>query len=244
MNARRDRLPRLSKILLVVAFFWQIGSPAAYSTEWYYVLVFGSQSDPKLLRYTHTWATFVKATGEGQDPDAFALQTHTISWYPASRDVKVFSPFPEKGVNLTLEETLAEVGRNKEKVKLWGPFLTSKLVYDRSVEIYQLAQTELPRYRAISNAQDMLVSDCIHAVAACDPMFGRGHYPLIRIGHPASRFIAREIMVRSLEKNGVDQSLYNNSWLIPRLGLCQRDIEVIAPREIPHKRCFLCKIGP
>ena len=243
MRAWRDRIRGVA-LALIVGLFAHAGSAAAYSADWYYVLVFGSQSDPKRLKYTHTWATFVRATGEGQDPSAYALQSHTISWYPASREVKVFSPFPEQGVNLTLEETLAEVGRTKEKVKLWGPFLLKKEVYDRSLEIYRLAQTDLPRYRAISNSLDMLVSDCIHAVAACDPTFGRNHYPLIRIGHPASRFIAREIMVRSLEERGLDQSLHDHSWLIPRLGLCHRGIEVIAPRVIPHRRCFLCTVGP
>ena len=72
-----------------------------------------------------------------------------------------------------------------------------------------------PRYRAISTPENLLVSDCIHAVAAADPVFGRGHYPLIRIGKPASRYIARQIMTRS----PFDQTLFDNSWLIPRLGL-------------------------
>ena len=36
--------------------------------ERYYAMIFGSQSSPKLLRYTHTWATFVRVVGEGDDP--------------------------------------------------------------------------------------------------------------------------------------------------------------------------------
>ena len=60
-----------------------------------------------------------------------------------------------------------------------------------------------------------MISDCIHAVAAVDPVFGRGHYPLIRIGDPASRFLAQRIVVRSFERHGIDQAAFDNSWLIP-----------------------------
>ena len=31
--------------------------------EHYYVAVFGSQSTPKVPRYTHTWASFIRLTG-------------------------------------------------------------------------------------------------------------------------------------------------------------------------------------
>ena len=41
--------------------------------EFYYVMIFGSESSPKQLRYTHTWATFVRAVGEGPDPRNYAL---------------------------------------------------------------------------------------------------------------------------------------------------------------------------
>ena len=74
---------------------------------------------------------------------------------------------------------------------MWGPFVIEKEVYDRSLWVLQIIASGTPRYRAISGPGNLLVSDCIHAVAAVDPVFGRGHYPLIRIGKPASRYIAR-----------------------------------------------------
>ena len=45
-------------------------------------MIFGSQSKPKLLRYTHTWATFVRAVGEGPDLNTYSLELSTISWLP------------------------------------------------------------------------------------------------------------------------------------------------------------------
>ena len=39
------------------------------------------------MKYSHTWATFVKATGEGPDPAAWRLEEHTISWLPQTLNV-------------------------------------------------------------------------------------------------------------------------------------------------------------
>jgi hypothetical protein len=211
------------------------------AAERYYILVFGSESHPKLLRYTHTWATFVKAVGEGENPDNWVVYAHTISWLPRTLNVRVWSPFPEPGVNLDLYQSLAAVAAHNENVILWGPFLTTQQIYERSLWVHQIADSGIAQYRAISNSYDMLIADCIHAVAAVDPEFGRNHYPLIRIGHPASRFIAREIVVRSLQERGVDQAAYDNSWLIPRLGLCCYPITVVPPQMIPAQRCVLCQ---
>ena len=106
-------------------------------------------------------------------------------------------------------------------------------IYERSLQVYHILQSGVVQYRAISTASNLLISDCIHAVAAVDPVFGRGHYPLIRIGDPASRFLAREIVVRGVENRGIDQAAYDNSWLIPRLGLDRYAIGVVSPAADP-----------
>jgi hypothetical protein len=235
------RMIRRARAALLVAVVLGSATSMAAADERYFVLVFGSQSHPKLLRYTHTWATFVRAVGEGPDPNNWVLYQHTISWLPQSLKVRVWNPVPETGVNLDLYQTLDFVVRQQERVTLWGPFLITPDLYERSLRIYQILQSGAVQYRAISTSTDLLVSDCIHAVAAVDPLFGRGHYPLVRIGNPASRFIAREVMVRSIENRGIDQAAFDNAWLIPRLGLDRYPIEVVAPRQIPHRRCVLCR---
>jgi hypothetical protein len=191
-------------------------------------LIFGSQSHPKQLRYTHTWATFVKVVGEGPDLSQYAIEYHTISWYPASFNVRVLAPFPEPGVNLDLYQTIDAVTRNNESITMWGPFVMEREIYERSLRVAQILDSGEAQYRAISTARNLLISDCIHAVAAIDPVFGRSHYPLIRIGKPASRYIARQVVTRSV----FDQYAYDNSWLIPRLGLDRYPIEVIPPQQI------------
>ena len=60
-------------------------------------------------QYTHTWATFIRAVGEGPDANNYALYQHTISWLPQSLDVRTWSLLPEPGVNLDLYQTLDAV---------------------------------------------------------------------------------------------------------------------------------------
>jgi hypothetical protein len=224
-----------------MAIVLSAASADAAAAERYYVLVFGSQSHPKLLRYTHTWATFVRAVGEGDDPSGWDLYQHTISWLPQTLEVRVWNPFPEPGINLDLYQTLGAVAAHNERVTLWGPFVITPDIYEQSLRIYQIVQSGIPQYRAISTSSDLLISDCIHAVAAVDPIFGRDHYPLVRIGNPASRFIAREIVVRSIANRGIDQAAFDNSWLIPRLGLNCYSIAVVFPQQIPQEPCFFCR---
>src|SRR5262245_37205047 len=55
--------------------------------EKYYVLIFGSQSQPKIARLTHTWATFVRVQQHGEAQGA-EIDEHTISWLPTTLDLK------------------------------------------------------------------------------------------------------------------------------------------------------------
>ena len=53
-------------------------SGVARGDDQYYVMIFGSQSRPKLLQYTHTWATFVRVVGDGADPDTAQARAASI----------------------------------------------------------------------------------------------------------------------------------------------------------------------
>jgi hypothetical protein len=110
-------------------------------------------------------------------------------------------------------------------------------LYERSLRVYQILESGQAQYRAISGKTDLLISDCIHAVAAVDPQFGRGHYPLIRIGKPASRYIARQVMIRSV----YEQWQNDNAWLVRRLGLDRWSVEVVPPWMISKRSCVFCQ---
>ena len=226
-------MPRRLATIAILAL--TLAAPARAGT-FYYAMVFGSDASPKRLRYSHTWATFVKATGEGTDPNGYAIEMRTISWMPQKLDVRVFNPVPEPGVNLDLYRTLDVEYGHGDTVTMWGPFVVRPEIYERAGRVVSFLESGAARYRAISG-MDLLTGDCIHAVASVDPIFGRGHYPLIRIGKPASRYIARQARTRSV----LDQDATDNSWLLPRLGLDRYPIEVVSPRQIPRRGCVLCQ---
>lgn len=223
--------------LLALAATWAALSGAARGEDRYYAIVFGSQSHPKLLRLTHTWVTFVRVSGESTDSNALWVGHHTISWLPATLDIDVWDPRPEPGVNLDVYQTLQFVKGQGQRVMAWGPFEILPDVYQKSLGIMSNLESGRVQYRAISG-RDPLVADCIHAVAAIDPEFGRDHYPLIRVGFSASRHIAREIVLRG----HYDQKRVDASWLIPRLGLDRWGVEVVPPAAIPERPCGLCRL--
>jgi hypothetical protein len=227
----------LTWAIAILGVLFVLSPGRANGEERYYGMIFGSQSSPKLLRYTHTWATFIRVVGEGDDPAGYQVYQHTISWLPETLNLRIWNPIPEKGVNLDLYATLDTVYKNREHVTMWGPFEMARPVYERSLRVKAILDSGVAEYRAISTPRNLLVSDCIHAVAAIDPVFGRGHYPLIRVGKSASRFIARQVMTRSV----FDQYQTHAEWLVPRLGLDQYPIEVIPPQQVPKRNCVLCR---
>ena len=197
--------------------------------EFYYAMIFGSQSKPKLLQYTHTWATFIRAVGEGPDANNYSVYQHTISWLPQSFDIRTWSLLPEPGVNLDLYRTLEAVYRDHEHVTMWGrPDPPGGLrAFARREANSRQRGGGIPGNQHTAEPASQRWHPCGGRGRSC---LRRGHYPLIRIGKPASRDIAREVMTRSV----FDQWQGDNSWLIPRLGLDRYPIEFVLPQQIPN----------
>jgi hypothetical protein len=219
-----------SKTVLSLAALLLLFAQTVAAGDLYYLIIWGSDVSPKRLKYTHTWATFIRATGEGSDPANYALAVHSISWLPATLNIRVWDLVPEPGVNLEMIETLDAVMSQGESVTAWGPFVIRPELYALSLRQWAWLHSGIVRYRAIDGPWDREVSDCIHAITDVYPGFGRGHYPLIRIGKPASAYIARQFKARSF----YNQDLYDNRWLISRLGLDRYPIEFISPQETPR----------
>src|SRR6516165_10764118 len=77
--------------------------------ERYYVFLFGSQDRTRRPAYTHTWATAVRAVDQPAGPPV--LEMNTISWMPATLEINTLSRRVEPGVNLTLDESIANANR-------------------------------------------------------------------------------------------------------------------------------------
>jgi hypothetical protein len=135
----------------------------------YYVLVFGSQRTPPQPNYSHSFATFVHAHWEGDEPCPVAptVEAHTISWLPANLIIRTLALLPECGHNFDLETTLQFVQGQGQRVSLWGPYQIEPDLYHRAMRQIALLESGQVRYRA--NDTDHRtddVSNCIHAVSS------------------------------------------------------------------------------
>jgi hypothetical protein len=196
----------------------------ATAGERYYVIFFGSESFPKRLELTHTWGTYLKVVGEGPDPANYQISAFTISFLPATLKVRVFAPHPEPAVNLDLYATLDYVLGNGELVDVWAPMEISGELYGRALHQFGRLMRGEALYKAIDPPNDD-VYDCIHANSAIDPKFGQFHYPLIRVGKPATAYIVKQLGMRGLLFNPTQ----DNRWMITRLGIDRYPVRVILP---------------
>jgi hypothetical protein len=212
-----------------------LAAPRGDGAEFYYALIFASETHPPKIVKTHTFATFVRAVGEGPDPAAYAIEAHTISWLPATLHIRPFAVDPEPGANLTLAETLAYAWKNDEGVSLWGPYQVPAELYHRSVLQFRRLNSGDVKYRAGDSVRIPNICDCIHAVSDIDPYFGRRHFPLIRVGRAASKYIARQV-----EAQDVNDPCQDHSWLIGRLGLWGCLYEISRPLSRDQALAELC----
>jgi hypothetical protein len=186
--------------------------------EHYYILVFGSQTTPRIPRYSHTWATVVKTTEPPGCPPQ-VTEVHTISWLPATLDVRPLRFRVEKGANLDLDATLREVLHDGEHVSLWGPYESWHGLYDRFVTQEAFLESGVIGYQCTDDigeaARTGMGSDCFHAISDMDPQFDRREYPLLFFGYRASQNIVRQISERPI----LIHPGQSHDWLIPALGL-------------------------
>jgi hypothetical protein len=145
----------------------------ALAEEFYFVLVFGHHGPSNLPRSTHTFATFVKATGEGPWADQYTVESHTISWSPATLAVRAARLRPEAGINLDLEASLHWALSLGARVSCWGPFQIRKELYDRALRQIARLQSGRVQYKAAdSGFRTEAATNCFHAVSDIDTDHG------------------------------------------------------------------------
>ena len=160
-------MPKMIRCIAVLALLLLAG--AARAGDFYYVAVFGSQTNPPNPDYSHTFAAFVRASGEGECPATFTVQeSFCISWLPANLKVRTRSLLPECGHNFGLHETIDYVLANDERVSLWGPYRIDQKLYDNAKRQVGLLESGEVRYKPIDSGYPTdRVTNCIHAVSSC-----------------------------------------------------------------------------
>ena len=163
LNLRKTNCTFYGLAFLLLLCFGNAGRAG----EAYYVMVFSSQQTPNRPSHSHSFATFVKATGKSPTLPGSRLETHTISWLPENLVVRPWAIRPEYGHNFGLHETLRHAIDNGDRVSLWGPYRIDRELYSRALEQIALLESGNVLYKAVdaSYATDS-VSNCIHALSS------------------------------------------------------------------------------
>jgi hypothetical protein len=163
--------------------------------EDYYLLMFGSQRVPANPDYAHSFATFVRATWEGDDPCPKnpTIEAHTISWLPCNGVVRTLALCPEVGRNYELIETMRWCMNNEMRVSLWGAYRIDCELYRRALAQISLLQSGQVRFKAIDSGRSTeKVSNCIHAISTLSQGL-RLRVASPGFGESASYFILKEL---------------------------------------------------
>lgn len=205
-------------VILSALLAWLAAAVAGHAQDRYYLLVFGSQSEPKKARYTHTWGTFVRVPCTGGP-----LEVNTISWLPATLVIRPLALFSEPGVNLDLYSTITYARSNCERISVWGPYEISCQLYQRGLERRAGLENGEYKYKAI----DFFVygpsaSDCIHSVTDLDERPLRLHVSeIFRNGQQAAHYCVRRL-ARAGEIIGGSEA--KHEWLYEAMGLCNQPL--------------------
>jgi hypothetical protein len=130
----------------------------AFAQESHYVTVFGSGSNPLRFKHTHTFATFTKVT---ESPSGQVIENHTISWMPATLNIRPFALRPEPGVNLTQDQSFQWAESHGLRTSVWGPYNITPERYEALLVRETNLESGRFRYRAIGGfTKSSTVSNC------------------------------------------------------------------------------------
>lgn len=194
----------------------------------YFLAVFGSESTPKTAAKTHVFATVARVVG------GTVVESHTISWVPATADIHPYRFKVEPGKNFGLQETLQFCDRTGQRVAMWGPFEIGPRPYHRFLVQKEFLDSGGVGYQcldAVGEAHNGSGCNCIHAVTDMDPRYGRANYPLIFFGQSAAHRFVRRIV----QSPAVIDPPQAHGWVAAQLGLDGSPIE---------RKCYTGPIGP
>src|SRR5207245_2376644 len=139
-------------VVVLAILLWVPSSGLA--SEYYFVTVFASQRRLKQPEHAHSFAVFVRLRGEGCDLSKYQMEYFTISWLPATLDVRLFTLQPQEGVNLELHETIVWALDDRQIVSYWGPYQITPDFYARAYRGAAVLNSGAVRYKAVDSFRD------------------------------------------------------------------------------------------
>jgi hypothetical protein len=184
----------------------------------YYMILFSQEGPGHEPWLSHTFATFIKATGDRSDKKHFRLGHHTISWLPASRDVHLLRLRPEAGKNYTLKETLRLARSLNVRVSMWGPLQIDKELYERAMRQVKRLNEGKVAYKAIDTRfRPDVASNCFHVISDIDADNGLLNTGTAH-GDDASSMVLMHLKRWLIHPEKVHE------WVTQRLGLTDSSI--------------------
>lgn len=205
------------KALVVLTVLGMSATGAVSAEEKYFLLLFASQADPVAPRTSHTFATFVKATGNGADMKKWKIETRTISWMPIGRSVMPrFAR--ERGQNFDLVATLAWTKSQSARMSLWGPFEVDRELHESAErQIERLESGVLPYHLLNGGLRPASGLNCMHAVSDLAP--GERLASGIAYGEAGSAAVLRHL------RRWIPNPQPTHDWLIERLELKEQNLQ-------------------
>ena len=212
----------------------------------FYMMIFSAQRAWNRPKYTHTFATFVKATSrpggmlsrplskspsgaeshgrQSMADERHLLESHTISWLAAKKKVCLFRFWPEPGKNLDLTTSLEWALSVRARISMWGPYQIRPGFYEKALVQKARLESGAIQYKVWdAGYRPAVASSCIHGVCDIDQEGGL-LWTWLRYGESASVRIAVFFLPWMIDPERT------HAWVGDRLGLA--DYPIIN-RELP-----------
>lgn len=181
----------------------------------FYLVLYGSQSEPYRIRFTHAWATFVKTTRDANGN--LLVRADTISWLPATLRIHPLALRREPGMNLNSEDTLAWARSVNSRIAVLGPYEIDREHYDRLRARRRELESGAVSYRALGGlTRKAPVSNCGQSFTRAEPVVGRRYWQ--PIPQPGERGVAR-LAARYVRAGAFVAPHVTHDWLLPILGI-------------------------
>jgi hypothetical protein len=212
------------RLVLIVSAALSLEPMTARAEDRYFMIVFASEGDG--ARQSHTFATFVKVSENGDLPDAYRVseggdsradsqtESHTISWMPASLDIRLVGR-PEPGRNLNLAQSLDFARSIPARVTAWGPYRIEKELSERALGQIARLESGAVAYKVLDGRfRPASATNCIHAVS--DIVGGELLNTGTAYGEDASRMVVNHLRPWIIDPG------QTHDWLAKRLNLDQQ----------------------
>jgi len=207
---------RRSLLLPLAVWALLLAPHAVEAGERYYMVIFASQSHPKIPRLSHTFGTIVRVTDAPPGCVNPCIEAYTISWLPQTMKVRPWRLHDEPGENFTLDATLRWAYANHMDVTQWGPYEIDGDFFARVYREYARIQSGEFRYKAIDPRQrGARTTDCIHAISDIDRQHDRYEYSFVRSGDAVTYKLVRVLH----ERGRLFDPPCSLGWLEAALGL-------------------------